>query len=649
MVKFWTWAVVIAGVWSLGMYWDVVRLPIYKLIYALPMIGKIRCPARMLLVVDLGLAYLAAAAVQCLCVWHSRPRLCGRPDRLRRTLRRWALAYLPVCMAVALGLVALAAFGEGRWWRLSALLSSPLGGPSADQLLKSAVSFTSPTVLVPLGMLALTIAALLWVTRAASVAGVPPARAEGILPSPAMARPRGRDVPKGQDARDTKRQSPRAWLLVLLLLADLAFITRFVDVPPEYRTWPSPQASPAAAWLKQHAPQREPFRVLGLAGDYHDRAGELLQPKACATLGVESIAYYGPLGRPEYARLLGFRPWGANEFWPWLIRTNHLLSLFNFRYVLAAEPQFRDVIESVRIPDEPAPPDGPDLLAGQWSTADGRTIDGGVEIRQTGLVREGLAVCAASINQSGVYRLALDTRVPQGSDNYVAGQYCPDGPAGAWIAAIRVDAEQLTDQWRHFELTFQVAAGDGGRGCVKISTRSLQPVQVRNVTLRRSSWDTPINFDDRLPRGAAVYVDRTPEGLPPLRAGDPPVHIYENALCLPRTFQVVPVTLAPGQSAVEELRWRAREYLTTRPFKVLTDSAGDSAPGTFISQSPESLGGAAEPASANVLGALAAGPGAKNSQTIYGFLPWGKFLPLLGLTAVMCVGLLGRRRRRTVE
>ena len=43
-----------------------------------------------------------------------------------------------------------------------------------------------------------------------------------------------------------------------------------------------------------------------------------------------------------------------------------------------------------------------------------------------------------------------------------------------------------------------------------------------------------------------------PQGLPPLRKGDPPVHIYKNLLCLPLPLRGVARPATP--EAIENLR-----------------------------------------------------------------------------------------------
>ncbi|MBL7133055.1 MAG: hypothetical protein ISS78_03065, partial [Phycisphaerae bacterium] len=58
IVRLWTWIAAGAGVWMLGYY-----LPTYRLIYMLPILGVVRCPARMVVAVDMALATLAAVSI----------------------------------------------------------------------------------------------------------------------------------------------------------------------------------------------------------------------------------------------------------------------------------------------------------------------------------------------------------------------------------------------------------------------------------------------------------------------------------------------------------------------------------------------------------------------------------------------------------
>ena len=207
IVRIWTWIGLGAGLWALGYY-----LPTYMLIHRIPLLGVVRCPARMLVVVDLALAVLAAVAVHGV--------MQGGPDRPRLTepgaggvsprpgascRRRW--------------------WGRWRrwrrrrgWWRSwRGRFRLPFAGGPAEAW--AALHLANPAVWVPLVLTVATVAAIqFWIAA--------PAR--------------------------------RWWAVILvLLLVDLFSVAGFVDVPADLRGGPDPDRSPAAAWMREHGPGRD--------------------------------------------------------------------------------------------------------------------------------------------------------------------------------------------------------------------------------------------------------------------------------------------------------------------------------------------------------------------------------------------------------
>ena len=85
LVRAWTWMLIGAGIFMLGYY-----TPVYGLIHKIPVLGVMRCPARMVLAVDMALATLAAVAVHVLLSGDAAAD--ERLRRLRRTLRTVAMS-----------------------------------------------------------------------------------------------------------------------------------------------------------------------------------------------------------------------------------------------------------------------------------------------------------------------------------------------------------------------------------------------------------------------------------------------------------------------------------------------------------------------------------------------------------------------------
>jgi hypothetical protein len=180
LVRMWTFLAIGGGVWMLGYY-----LPSYELIHMLPVLGLVRCPGRMVVLVDLALATLAAIAVHTHILNHAAPS--PTAQSLKRGLESFSRVALPAAMLATLALVAAAGLMLRPIWPDV----MPFFAGGAKQMVQ-AVWPPGPAVLVPVGLMILTALAVRFWAR----------------------RPR-----------------PRTGLLVAMLLLDLFFITRFVDVP----------------------------------------------------------------------------------------------------------------------------------------------------------------------------------------------------------------------------------------------------------------------------------------------------------------------------------------------------------------------------------------------------------------------------------
>ena len=119
-------------------------------------IRGVRCPARMILVIDLGLAALASLAIHSLIV--------SRPEALTGTLRRATTRYLPACMVAALVLLLGLWKLEGKWWSLGAVLTNPEGADAVTAM-GQALRPWSPAVWVPLALAAATGVIVWWFLR----------------------------------------------------------------------------------------------------------------------------------------------------------------------------------------------------------------------------------------------------------------------------------------------------------------------------------------------------------------------------------------------------------------------------------------------------------------------------------------------------
>jgi len=506
IVRAWTWIGIGAAIWMLGYY-----LPTYRVIHVLPILGVIRCPARMILGVDMALAALAAVAIHLIAAGGPGDRV----ESLRRFVAWGASRGLPAAMVATLLLVA--ATGAVSVIFFGGEIAFFDSGAAGHKALKAVIP-TNPAVWVQFALAAATFVAVrLW-----------------------LASPRRRAV-----------------ALVPLVLVDLFFITRFVDVPAGDAVPPDPEVSPAAEWLRGHTGQDGSYCAWGIGETYHDRPAELLRPKTAHALGVATINTYGPFQRPAHAQLLGFRIFGTNRNWASLLRRNRLLSLYGVRYILTARDDVREVIESVRIPNGPPPPDGPNLLSDDWWLDLAEHTAGTLRLRTPVLWRWSIAKQPLKLSAGRVYRISLDARGPDdGAANYLRAEIYQHGWALSWAErdplGLTAHAEQIGHQWRHFEWTFQAPADLAGEVLFRVFTMSERPIEVQNIALRVSHWDQPTVLEPRLPARERVYG--LAAELPALAAGGKPVAIYENRLVLPPGRRPPRRPATPRQ--IEDVKWR---------------------------------------------------------------------------------------------
>jgi len=519
LVRLWAWLAGGAGLWMLGYY-----LPTYRLIHFVPVLRAVRCPARMLLVVDMALAVMAAVTIDALARWEGKGS-----DRLRRSVRFFAGRVLPVVMLGLWALVAAIAASLAAGGVANVAGFEFFAGGPREAL--AAVAPLNPGLWVPLLMMLATVAVVrLWLVRPAS----------------------------------------RSWLLVGLLAADLFFVARFVDMPSAGSPAPPPEGSPAGAWLAENAPAERNFRIYGLGRSYCDRPTELLLPKAAQAMGFATLGGFGAWQSPAHAHLLGFDNYGQNAQWAWLIRRNHLLSLYGVRYVLAAEPEFRRVIESVIVASGPAAPRGDDLLVGRWELRRAKQTGNVLGLRAPLACFESAASQPVALQPGRVYRLAFQARGP---NRGAAGALrlsvkAPQaGGGGAAVLSMAIAPERIGTDWRHFEWTFRTPS-ELSRSCrFEVRTRSERPIELAGVRLRAGDWERPINLAGRLRAGQKVY--RLLAELPPLNPTDPPVAIYENQLWTPPPEKP---TAQATSGQIEALRWAdgaEAAALSTKPLPSL--------------------------------------------------------------------------------
>ena len=526
LVRMWTFLAIGGGLWMLGYY-----LPSYKLIHMLPVLGLVRCPGRMVVLVDLALAALAAIAVHTHILNHAAPS--PTAQSLKRGLESLSRVALPAAMLATLTLVAAAGLMLRPIWPDV----MPFFAGGAEQMVQ-AVWPPGPAVLVPLGLMILTALAVRFWAR----------------------RPR-----------------PRTGLLVATLLLDLFFITRFVDVPARDGVTPDPAVSPAARWLRQNAPDVQSYRIWGISQAYHYRPAELLLPKTCEAMGLATIANYGPFQSPAHAHLFGFEIFGSNRDAFRLIRQNYLLSLYGVRFILTDDPDCRNLIESVVVPKEPPPPEGPNLLLRRWSarrvlwrTTTGGGQEDGMVLRTPFLWSRAIAEQELSLQDGQVYRISLDVRGPEGgAANFlrvgVIHGLADGSDAAPGELGLTIPAEQIGPDWRHFEWVLRMPEEESKPAAatlLRIFTMSERPIEVRNLALRQSHQDGLVMRGDALGAGEPAYRRRAICAA--VDPNLPPVAVYENRLWRPIANQPWPKA---ASEMIETLKWRPREVIDRADFR----------------------------------------------------------------------------------
>jgi hypothetical protein len=483
LVRVWTWIGGGAMVWMLGYY-----LPTYRLVHMLPVLGVVRCPARMILGLDMALVTVAAITVHLIVAgpgeWAAK---------LAASVRRGVTVKLPVAMAAVLALTA-AAGGLSVWLYGGNL---PEFNGSAWMALRSALP-TNPAVWVQALLAIATIAVVRW-----------------WLSAP----------------------SRRAAALAAVLLVDLFFVTRFVDVPAGGAVAPDPDDSPAARWLEEHDPNTRGYLVWGIGESYYDRPAELLRPKTAHALGISTINSYGPFQSAAHAQLFEFQIFGTNRNWAWLLRRNELLSAYDVRYILTARKDVRELLDSACLPTGPAPPEGPNLLTQQWTLSKAELSKGVLRLRKPLMSYWSTAQQPVKVRPGTIYRISLNARAPDGgaADYLRAELYTPDRDL-PWSQKDPLGLMAYPDQihqklWRHFEWTFKTPADLDANTMFRIYTRSDRPIDVGmgSLVFRESTWDQPQVYKGHPGTlGADPHLYALRAELTPRNEGDPDVAVYEN-------------------------------------------------------------------------------------------------------------------------
>ncbi len=509
LVRCWLWMGIGAFLFMLGYY-----LPTYRLIHALPILGIVRCPSRMVLVLTFALATLAAIGVHT-----AIARTSPLAERIRERIRRFVSLWLPATMGLlvatlfVLPLLLPDAWAKNMPWPMT-------GG--VDHL-RGALSPSNPALWVPLVLCVLTaVAVSLW----------------------------------------SRAPTKRAWMIVAILLMDLFMITRFVDVPASDHPTYNPSVSSAATWLREQEPPLG-THILSLTDTRLKRPAERVLPKVAHALGVSTINTYGPFQSPAHAHLFEFRLWGVSRSWASLLRRNHLLSLYGVKYIIASEPEHVEVLRSVKVIKDPnATAPGPELLTASWSFANAKRTNDVIALDEASPLSPATTTQTVSLEPNTHYRMALDVRGPvDGAAHFVRADFVEDfgGAALGYDAnpyALMAYDDQIGTSWRHFEWDFTTPADVPDRLTFRVASMGERPIELRHISLRTHAPYTPRLNAKHEHKGLRVYKDVA--SFEPLHPGDHAVHIFENQLLETNASR----RHVPASSeTIEVLKWRPGPWL----------------------------------------------------------------------------------------
>lgn len=259
--------------------------PICPLLYWLPGSSLFRVPARAMLIVDLAIAGLAAAALHDLTSRHSPARV-----RLRASALAWTRK------PVVISAIAIAAP------LLSLTLAAPFADAQSRAALSTALSHLNPAIWFPLLLLTGTLLAI------------------RIL------------------ARGWRRRAP-AWPILVIAALDLALIGWTLDVPRQARGAATMLHPPEQErWLSHMRDSPHRLWVVSDTKGIYDRPAAKLAANTNALAHIRGLTDYGPLQPRSVTEVFDFKPWGATRKAAELLRDTEWMRAYDVEWVLLCDP-----------------------------------------------------------------------------------------------------------------------------------------------------------------------------------------------------------------------------------------------------------------------------------------------------------------------
>lgn len=281
-VAFWWSAGVAALILALGEF-----TPASEWLFHVPLYRNLRVPARWILVWSAALPILASATVDAV--------IRGRraSHTISRGVKASAWVVIPLAALICLGGLFVAAA------RIKTLEQAFAGQWRADEILAglaASARMTNPAIWWPILLMLLTAAVVVWWLKQAS--------------------------------------RRRTWVLISIMLIDLAGVAAFVDVDVGTYTRSDLAGPPPLARAIREMKPDPGHRLLvpRVHADY-DRPLEVLWPQSNLMHGISTVNGYGPL-LPERHRIqFRFMPWGSSEGMLQLLRDPMLLRRMGVRFI----------------------------------------------------------------------------------------------------------------------------------------------------------------------------------------------------------------------------------------------------------------------------------------------------------------------------
>lgn len=470
-VYFWAFVALAAFLLALG---D--STPLYRLMYRVPLYNMFRVPARNWLEFSFAIAILGAFAAHTL--------LCRTVEQKR---------YARIAAALSIAFLALSGFVLTGWDNLFPQLREQ------EAWLRN-IQISSPSVIIPLSFLALSILSLALLYR--------------------------------------YRQNILAWGgITLLILADLFSFGHFFAGYPSLLLFEG-RPNPAAEYILKD-PNRHSSRMYSLNFQGLERE---LQVNLNMLYGIPAINAYSNIWLKDYGAITTFNlnaPAGRKRD---LVTNNAVLSVLSTKYLLTSSEEQKGYIESVRAAGEE--PAGETLVSGFSDS--GWEYLSPASVRDTGLTLQGqqkeisLVQIPFEIQANALYQVTLDARAAARTASsplivdFFGKNYDKAGQEKA------IEPAAVSETFRAYRFLISTDERVPKSAHLRIFTYSEQPYEIRNVTLTRlESQDIYVPLwksDSTGQEETSIYkpVFNTPDGIT----------IYENRNSLPRVRfveQILPV------------------------------------------------------------------------------------------------------------